>query len=73
MRANGRDSTTRSHFKRRDGIFMPRGRDAILRMFDGPELLAPGLVLVSDWHPDHPDHPDPNADRVMAYGGIAAL
>lgn len=52
---------------------MPRGRDAILRMFNGLELLEPGLVLVSDWHPDHPDHPDPNADRVMAYGGIAAL
>jgi hypothetical protein len=38
-------------------------------MFNGRKLLDPGLVLVSHWRPDQPD---PNADRVMAYGGIAA-
>jgi S-adenosyl methyltransferase len=58
-----------AHFKRRGGIFVPRGRDAILRMFNGRELLEPRLVPVSHWRPDRPD---PNADRVMAYGGIAA-
>jgi hypothetical protein len=40
-------------------------------MFNGRELLAPGLVLGSYWRPDHLEEPDPNADRVMAYGGIA--
>jgi hypothetical protein len=38
-------------------------------MFNGRKLLDPGLVLVSHWRPDQPDV---NADRVMAYGGIAA-
>jgi hypothetical protein len=50
----------------------PRGKDAILRMFNGRELVDPGLVLVSRWRPDS-DQPDPNADHVMAYGGIAGL
>jgi SAM-dependent methyltransferase len=49
-----------------------RGKDTILRMFNGRELVDPGLVLVSRWRPDS-DEPDPNADHVMAYGGIAAL
>jgi SAM-dependent methyltransferase len=49
-----------------------RGKDAILRMFNGRELLDPGLVLVSRWRPDS-DLPDPNAEHVNAYGGIAAL
>jgi hypothetical protein len=50
----------------------PRGKDAILRMFNGRELVDPGLVLVSRWRPDS-DQLDSNADHVMAYGGIAAL
>jgi SAM-dependent methyltransferase len=59
-------------FKRRGGIFVPRGKDAILAMFNGRKLLDPGLVLVSRWRPDD-GQPDPNALRVMAYGGIASL
>lgn len=41
-------------------------------MFNGRELIEPGLVLVSYWRPDN-GIPDANADRVWAYGGIAAL
>lgn len=52
--------------------FIPRGKDAIMRMFNGRELVDPGLVLVSYWRPGD-EGPGPNADRVMAYGGIAAL
>ncbi len=59
-------------FKRRGGIFIPRGRGGIMRMFNGRKLLDPGLVLVSYWRPDG-GQPDPNADRVMAYGGIAPV
>jgi hypothetical protein len=50
----------------------PRGKDAILRMFNGRGLLDPGLVLVSRWRPES-GQLDPNADRAMAYGGVAAL
>jgi SAM-dependent methyltransferase len=53
-------------------VLIPRGRDAILRMFNGRDLVDPGLVLVSRWRPDGGD-PGPNADRAWAYGGVAAL
>jgi len=52
-------------------MLIPRSRDAILRMFNGRELVDPGLVLVSRWRPDG-DEPEPNADRAWAYGGVAA-
>jgi hypothetical protein len=58
--------------RRRGGtIYEPRRREDILRMFNGRELLDPGLVLVSYWRPD--GAPDHNADRVMALGGVAQL
>jgi S-adenosyl methyltransferase len=41
-----------------------------MRMFNGLELLDPGLVLVSYWRPEG-GVPDPNAARAWAYGGIA--
>ena len=53
-------------------VLIPRGKDAILRMFNGRELVDPGLVLVSYWRPDGGD-PGPNADRAWAYGGVAAV
>ena len=51
---------------------IPRGRDAILRMFNGHELVEPGLVLVSYWRPDGGE-PGPDADRAWAYGGVASV
>jgi SAM-dependent methyltransferase len=53
-------------------MLIPRSRDAILHMFNGRELVDPGLVLVSHWRPEGGD-PGPNADRAWAYGGVAAL
>ncbi|MDQ2813350.1 MAG: SAM-dependent methyltransferase [Actinomycetota bacterium] len=53
-------------------MLIPRSKDAILRMFNGRELVDPGLVLVSRWRPDG-DRPDPNADRAWVYGGVATL
>ncbi len=53
-------------------VLIPRGKDAILRMFNGRELVDPGLVLVCYWRPDDGD-PGPNADRAWAYGGVAAV
>jgi SAM-dependent methyltransferase len=35
----------------RGSTWVPRGKDDILRMFNGLELLDPGLVLVSYWRP----------------------
>ena len=52
--------------------FVPRGRDEILKLFNGKPLIDPGLVLVSYWRPDHGEVSH-NADRAMAYGGVATL
>ncbi len=56
----------------RGATWIPRGKDAILRMFNGLELLDPGLVLVSYWRPEG-GVPDPNADRAWVYGGVATV
>ena len=53
-------------------VLIPRGRDAVLRMFNGHELVEPGLVLVSYWRPEGGD-PGPGADRAWAYGGVATV
>jgi len=53
-------------------VLIPRSKDAILRMFNGRELVDPGLVLVSYWRPEGGD-PGPNADRAWVYGGVAAV
>jgi SAM-dependent methyltransferase len=53
-------------------MLIPRSRDAILGMFNGRELVDPGLVLVSRWRPEEGE-PGPNADRAWAYGGVATL
>lgn len=53
-------------------VLIPRGKGAILRMFNGRDLADPGLVLVSYWRPDGGD-PGPNADRAWVYGGVAVL
>ncbi|MGH3226613.1 MAG: SAM-dependent methyltransferase [Streptosporangiaceae bacterium] len=29
-----------------------RDRDGVTRLFDGPELVDPGVVRVSEWRPD---------------------
>ena len=52
--------------------FVPRGRDEILRLFNGRPLVDPGLVLVSYWRPDNGDA-GCNAGRAWAYGAVAAL
>jgi SAM-dependent methyltransferase len=53
-------------------VLIPRGKDAILRMFNRRDPVDPGLVLVSYWRPDAGD-PGPNADRAWAYGGVASV
>jgi SAM-dependent methyltransferase len=53
-------------------VLIPRGKDAILRMFNGRELVEPGLVLVSYWRPEGGE-PGPDADRAWAYGGVASV
>jgi SAM-dependent methyltransferase len=66
MRAN-------SEIAARSGaVFVPRGKAAIERMFNGLAPVDPGLVLVSYWRPEG-GQPSHNADRVWAYGGVAPV
>jgi hypothetical protein len=53
-------------------ILIPRSREAILRMFNGCQLVDPGLVLVSYWRPEGGE-PGQNADRAWVYGGVATV
>ncbi|GAA2574982.1 SAM-dependent methyltransferase [Actinomadura fulvescens] len=47
-----------------------RSHPDILRMFDGVELVEPGLVV--DWNPDgEPDDPALSLANVWGYGGVA--
>jgi S-adenosyl methyltransferase len=57
---------------RRGATWVPRGKDDILRMFNGRDLVDPGLVLVSRWRPDR-DIPTRIADRAWSYGGVACV
>lgn len=54
-----------------DDVVSPRSHDEILRLFNGRELIEPGLVQVPWWRPD--TLVAPTADRVWAYGGIAKI
>ncbi len=48
-----------------------REYEEILPLFDGFELLDPGLVYVSQWQPENAGVHDP--DRSRAFGGVAVL
>ncbi|HWS31793.1 MAG TPA: SAM-dependent methyltransferase [Actinoplanes sp.] len=47
-----------------------RTREQVAALFDGLELLDPGVCLVHRWHPD-PAVPAPADDTVFVYGGVA--
>jgi SAM-dependent methyltransferase len=57
---------------RRGATWVPRAKGDILRMFNGRDLVDPGLVLVSRWRPDR-DVPARIADRAWSYGGVARV
>jgi len=63
------DAVTAENAKR-GATFIGRDKAAIRRMFNGIELVEPGLVQISYWRPDG-GQPDPNADRVWGYSGVA--
>jgi hypothetical protein len=59
-----------AEYAKRGTVFIGRGSAAIQRMFNGWDLVDPGVVLASYWRPEG-GHPDHNADRVWAYCGVA--
>jgi hypothetical protein len=47
-----------------------RSRDEILALFDGFDLVEPGLVHVPLWRPDRPDQIPENPSEYWVYAGI---
>jgi hypothetical protein len=46
---------------------VPRSHDAVLRLFDGFDLVEPGLVYAPQWRPEWAGHPpDPVTSFVLA-------
>ena len=48
----------------------PRTRAEIVRMFDGFELVEPGLVYTPEWRPERPEDVGDNAARSNLYAGV---
>lgn len=46
-----------------------RGRDALAELFSGLDLVEPGIVEVTDWHPDPEAHGDPPVPGILAVVG----
>lgn len=50
----------------------PRTRAEIARFFEGLEFVAPGLVQLTDWHPELAVDEAVDEDAVISlYGGVA--
>ena len=61
-----------AEYAKRGTVFVGRGREAIQRMFNGAELVDPGVVVFSYWRPDS-GQLDYNADQVRGYCGAARV
>lgn len=51
----------------------PRSRDEVMRMFDGFELVEPGLTFTPLWRPRDPRNVPPNPERSNLYAGVGRL
>ena len=57
---------------KRGSTFIGRSKEEITSLFNGKELVDPGVVLLSYWRPEG-GQPEHNADRVWGYGGVAQI
>jgi hypothetical protein len=55
---------------RRGATFIGRSKETITAMFNGRELVEPGVSLISYWRPDG-GQPRYDVDRVWGYCGVA--
>jgi SAM-dependent methyltransferase len=59
-------------YAERGAVFIGRTRAQVAAMFNGLELVDPGVVQISHWRPDGGTLP-PNAERVWGYAGVAQV
>ena len=64
---------TVARLKKKDWLqFVPRTRDEIVQFFEGWDLVAPGVTMVSRWRRDlKRDGPPPRNNQLSMYGGVA--
>ena len=56
---------------RRSGLdIAPRSRAQVEALFDGWDLVEPGVVWVPQWHPEWPDDPRRRPEDSAFYGGV---
>jgi hypothetical protein len=48
----------------------PRPKAAVERFFADLEMVEPGLVWASQWHPEHPDEVGDHPERSATYVGV---
>jgi hypothetical protein len=56
----------------RGSVFIGRTHAQITDLFNGRDLVDPGVVQMSYWHPDG-GTPAPNADKAWGYAGMARV
>ncbi|KAB1943063.1 hypothetical protein F8271_10515 [Micromonospora sp. ALFpr18c] len=59
-------------YRRTDSPLWIRSRAELTALFDGFELLDPGVVWVPQWRPDTPDSAE-DAERAVFMGGVGRL
>jgi hypothetical protein len=57
-------------FKNSQDPIYPRSRAEITRMFDGYELVEPGIVYTPEWRPERPQDLGDSASRSNLYAGV---
>lgn len=60
-------------FKNSQDPIYPRTREEIVRMYDGFELVEPGIVYTPEWRPERPEDVGDNAERSNLYAGVGYL
>jgi hypothetical protein len=70
----GRPAESESHteiYSRTSTPMKMRSRDDIVRLFDGLQLVEPGVVFLPLWRPESPDEVDEHPERFTGYAGVA--
>jgi SAM-dependent methyltransferase len=69
--APDRTHTASAAATERGATWLPRSKGEIVGLFNGRNLVEPGLVLVPHWRPDA--EPGPDADQAWTYCGVAPV
>ncbi|HEY3606785.1 MAG TPA: SAM-dependent methyltransferase [Pseudonocardiaceae bacterium] len=70
--APGRVRDAAEVFSSNIGGFYLRDHDEVAQIFGGLTLVEPGLVNMTDWHPE-PHNPLPSPDKNPGYAGVARI